>query len=119
MLTNNLMIWCFKQLYLSQVRETFASVAKLNSVKVLLSVAANKSWPLFQLDVKNTFLHGDLEKEIYIYAAYKKTSKAVNSLHEPDFNSLVELLLRSFGFYSKNRKNKETYINHYSCCPFG
>lgn len=40
-------------------------MAKLNSIKVILSLAANLSGPMCQLDVKNTFLHGDL-KEVYI-----------------------------------------------------
>ena len=46
--------------------ETFASVAKLNTVKVLLSMAVNLDWPLQQLDVNNIFLNGDLEEEVYI-----------------------------------------------------
>lgn len=35
---------------------------KLNSIQVILSVAANRSWPLHQLDVKKAFLHGDLHE---------------------------------------------------------
>ncbi|CAL8150805.1 unnamed protein product [Prunus armeniaca] len=35
--------------------ETFAPVAKLNTVRVLLSLAANLDWPLHEFDVKNTF----------------------------------------------------------------
>ncbi|BBN67252.1 transposable element gene [Prunus dulcis] len=46
--------------------ETLAPVAKLNTVRVLLSVAANCDWPLLQFDVKNAFLHGDLKEDIYM-----------------------------------------------------
>ncbi|KAM1076675.1 hypothetical protein FF1_024066 [Malus domestica] len=46
--------------------DTFAPVAKINTVRVLLSLAANLNWPLQQFDVKNVFLDGDLTKEIYM-----------------------------------------------------
>uniref|UniRef100_A0A2N9GXD4 Integrase catalytic domain-containing protein n=1 Tax=Fagus sylvatica TaxID=28930 RepID=A0A2N9GXD4_FAGSY len=36
---------------------TFAPIAKLTSVRLLVSLAASHSWPLHQLDVKNAFLH--------------------------------------------------------------
>lgn len=35
-------------------------------VRILLSLATNLDWPLHQLDVKNAFLNGDLEEEIYM-----------------------------------------------------
>ncbi|TYK28325.1 reverse transcriptase [Cucumis melo var. makuwa] len=41
-------------------------VAKLNTVRVLLSTAVNKDWPLYRLDVKNAFSDGDLVEEIYM-----------------------------------------------------
>jgi len=44
----------------------FALVAKLNSVRVLLSLATNLDCPLQQLDVKNAFLNGDLHEEVYM-----------------------------------------------------
>ena len=38
----------------------------MNTVQGLLSLAANLEWSLHKLDVKNVFLHGDLEEEVYL-----------------------------------------------------
>ncbi|CAH9105932.1 unnamed protein product, partial [Cuscuta epithymum] len=56
----------FTQTYGLDYEETFAPVAKLNTVRILLSLAANLDWPLLQLDVKNAFLNGDLEEEVFM-----------------------------------------------------
>ena len=45
---------------------TFALVAKMNTIKILLSLATNYNWYLQQLDVKNAFLNGDMEEKIYM-----------------------------------------------------
>nr|XP_016434943.1 PREDICTED: protein fluG-like [Nicotiana tabacum] len=56
----------FTQTYGVDYQETFAPVAKMNTIKILLSCAANLDSDLQQFDVKNTFLHGDLEEEVYM-----------------------------------------------------
>ncbi|BBH05273.1 ABC-2 type transporter family protein [Prunus dulcis] len=54
----------YTQTYGIDYEETFAPVAKLNTVRVLLSLAANLDWPLHQFDVKNAFLHGELTRRL-------------------------------------------------------
>ena len=56
----------YTQTYGIDYLETFALVVKMNTVRVLLSLAANMGWKLQQFDVKNAFLHSDLEEEVYL-----------------------------------------------------
>ena len=61
-------------------------MAKLNTIRVLLSLATNLDWPLHLFDVKNVFLHDDLENEIYMdipleYTASQKTEVVYKLQH--------------------------------------
>ena len=46
--------------------EIFAPVVKMASIRIVLSIAASMDLEIKQLDVKMTFLHGELDEEIYM-----------------------------------------------------
>ncbi|GJR07848.1 ribonuclease H-like domain, reverse transcriptase, RNA-dependent DNA polymerase [Tanacetum coccineum] len=46
--------------------EVFAHVARMETIQLLLAIAANNKWEVHHLDVKSAFLHGDLKEEVYV-----------------------------------------------------
>jgi hypothetical protein len=46
--------------------ETFAPVARIEAIRMLLAYAVSKGFKLYQMDVKSAFLNGYIEKEVYV-----------------------------------------------------
>ena len=97
------------QTYGINLTDTFAPVAKINTVRVLLSLSLNLDWPLQQFDVKNAFLHGELSKEVYMdlppgcmipEVHCQKVCKLKKSLYE-----LKQSLRAWFGRFTKSMRS--------------
>jgi hypothetical protein len=48
------------------VFDTYSHVARMTTIQVLLSLAASYGLLVHEMDVKTTFLNGELDKEIYM-----------------------------------------------------
>ncbi|GJZ89284.1 retrovirus-related pol polyprotein from transposon TNT 1-94 [Tanacetum coccineum] len=46
--------------------ESFAQVARLEAVRIFVTYAAHKSFPIYQMDVKMAFLNGPVKEEVYV-----------------------------------------------------
>jgi hypothetical protein len=46
--------------------ETFAPVACLEAIRILLAFAASKGFKLYQMNVKSVFLNGVIQEEVYV-----------------------------------------------------
>ena len=56
----------FTQVYGIDFEETFSPVARFETVRILLALAALEDWDIESLDVKTAYLYGDLDEEIYM-----------------------------------------------------
>ena len=55
----------YEQEFSVYYEEVFAPVARHDTIRLLIALAAQNSWPIFQLDVKSAFLHGDLKEQVF------------------------------------------------------
>ena len=64
--------------------ETFAPIARMDSIRLVLEIAFSKRWEVHHMDVKSAFLHGDLEQETYMknLEGYTKYSSLVFKLRK-------------------------------------
>jgi hypothetical protein len=97
---------------------------KLSTVRILLSLAANLDWPLHQFDVKNTFLLGELEEEVYMDLPPRYTTstdtKVVYKLQRALYGlkqsprawfGRFSMAMRKYGFKQSN-SDHTLFINH-------
>jgi hypothetical protein len=91
--------------------EVFAPVARMETVRLLLALAAHFGWSVHHLDVKSAFLHGDLKEEVYVsqpegfvkkgkeQQVYKLV-KALYGLRQAPraWNTRLDSTLKQFGF---------------------
>ena len=86
-----------------EYNETFAPVEKMDSIRLVLSIAASKQWEVHHMDVKSAFLHGDIKEEIYMQqlegfitnpSLVCKLKKSLYGLKQTPrrFSSITELL---------------------------
>ena len=92
----------------------FALVVKMSSIRVVLGLAASLNLEIEQLDIKTTFLHGDLEEEIYMEQpeGFSVKGKLVCKLKK----SLYELKQASRQWYKKFNFFMENYGFNKTIC---
>ncbi|KAL6345128.1 hypothetical protein AAG906_013612 [Vitis piasezkii] len=56
----------YSQKYGVDYTKVFALWARMDTVRMIIALAAQKNWTIFQLDVKSVFLHGELSEDVYV-----------------------------------------------------
>ena len=57
---------CYTKVEGVDFNETFAPVARLESIRILLAITSHLNFKLYQMDVKSAFLNGMLQEEVYV-----------------------------------------------------
>jgi len=56
----------FLQKYGQDYYEVYAPVARMETIRLIVAIEVKNNWSMYQLDVKSTFLNGELEEEVYV-----------------------------------------------------
>jgi hypothetical protein len=56
----------YAQTYGIDYEETYSPIARMTTVRAIIAMEASKGWSLHRMDVKDVFLHGDLQEEMYM-----------------------------------------------------
>jgi hypothetical protein len=91
--------------------ETFSPVVKPATVRVVLTLALSRSWPIHQLDVKNAFLHGTLTETVYC----QQPSGFVDSSHP---NYVCRLNKSLYGLKQAPRAWHHRFASHITSLGF-
>jgi hypothetical protein len=62
----HLVVQGYSQVESQDFGETFAPVARIEAIRVLLAFAASKGFKLYQMDVKSAFLNGVIQEEVFV-----------------------------------------------------
>jgi hypothetical protein len=103
--------------------ETFAPVARISSIRIILAIATKRNLELTQLDIKTAFLSADMDTEVYVTLPPRFSNNP--SLNFPNKNSrTVHRLLKGVpgilqGTYLFNKKIHKIFISLGFVCSFG
>ena len=86
----------FVQKYGVDFDEVFAPVARLETVRVLISIAAQESWEIHHMDVKSAFLNGEEEVYVELLEGFAVEGREGNILRL--WNPKLDNCLKSLGF---------------------
>lgn len=62
--------------------EVFAPVARWDTIRTILALAASNGWNVYQLDVKSAFLHGELVENVYVEQPLGYQKQGKNSVYK-------------------------------------
>eukprot|EP00253_Pinus_taeda_P036699 PITA_36699 len=90
----------YKQQYGRDYEETFAPVARMKTVRAVLSIAAQNKWKVYQMDVKSAFLNGVLKEEVYVEKPLGYEKKGNDNQLIKNFKSVMkeEFEMTDMGF---------------------
>lgn len=115
--------------------EVFAPVARIETIRIILALAASNGWTVHHMDVKSAFLNGNLEEEVYVTQPegfvkkdkprfVYKLAKALYGLRQAPraWNSRLDKCMKGMGFercpqeyavYTKKKKGSVLIIGVY------
>ena len=107
----------FRQIQGVDYDETFSPVAMLKSIRIMLAIAAFYEYEIWQMDVKTSFLNGDLEETVYmsqpegfvVSGSEGKACKLLKSIYglkqaSRSWNKCFDKVIKQFGFYQNTEE---------------